>query len=87
MEEIIIYYIAVNIAALIMYGADKIFAKKGMRRISEKALILVAAIGGAFGAYAGMELFRHKTKHTKFVVGVPILMAVHLGMLVYFFKK
>ena len=87
MEEIIIYYIAVNIAALIMYGADKIFAKKGMRRISEKARILVAAIGGAFGAYAGMELFRHKTKHTKFVVGVPILMAVHLGMLVYFFKK
>ena len=58
-----------------------------MRRISEKALILVAAIGGAFGAYAGMELFRHKTKHTKFVVGMPILMAVHLGMLVYFFKK
>lgn len=70
-----------------MYGADKFFAKKGMRRISEKALILVAAIGGAFGAYAGMELFRHKTKHTKFVVGVPILMAVHLGMLVYLFKK
>lgn len=85
-ETIIIYYIAVNIIAFAMYGADKFFAKKDMWRISEKALILVAALGGAFGAFAGMETFRHKTKHAKFTIGIPVLMAVHLGILVYLFK-
>lgn len=85
-ETIIIYYIAVNIIAFAMYGADKFFAKKDMWRISEKALVLVAALGGAFGAFAGMETFRHKTKHAKFTIGIPVLMAVHLGILVYLFK-
>ena len=80
---IILYYIAINIAAFLMYGADKYFAKKDMWRISEKALIGVAAMGGAFGAFAGMEIFRHKTKHLKFTVLLPVLMAVHLGVLVY----
>ena len=70
-----------------MYGADKFFAKKDMWRIPEKTLILVAALGGAFGAYAGMQLFRHKTKHAKFNISIPVLMAVHLGMLVYLFKE
>lgn len=86
MQTIILYYIAVNIVAFAMYGADKFFAKKDMWRISEKALLGVAAIGGAFGAFAGMEVFRHKTKHAKFTIGVPVLMAVHMGVLVYLFK-
>ena len=80
---IIPYYVFINIIAFAMYGADKYFAKKDMWRISEKALLGIAAIGGAFGAFLGMETFRHKTKHTKFTVLVPVLMAVHLGLLVY----
>lgn len=88
MEDIIIiYYIAVNIAAFVMYGADKFFAKKGMWRISEKALLGVAALGGALGAYIGMQLFRHKTKHTKFLVLVPVFLAAHLGAIIYFLKR
>ncbi|MBR5310845.1 MAG: DUF1294 domain-containing protein [Oscillospiraceae bacterium] len=80
---IIAYYIAVNIVAFLMYGADKFFAKKDMWRISEKALLGIAAIGGAFGAFAGMEVFRHKTKHAKFKITVPVLMAAHAGILLY----
>lgn len=80
---VIPYYIVVNIIAFAMYGADKYFAKNDMWRISEKALLGIAAIGGAFGAFFGMETFRHKTKHKKFTVLVPVLMAVHLGLLVY----
>ena len=87
MQPIILYYIAINAAAFIMYGADKFFAKKDMWRIPEKTLILAAAIGGAFGAYAGMQIFRHKTKHAKFNISIPVLMAVHLGMLAYLFKE
>ena len=80
---IIPYYVFINIVAFAMYGADKYFAKKDMWRISEKALLGIAAIGGAFGAFLGMETFRYKTKHAKFTVLVPVLMAVHLGLLVY----
>jgi len=87
MEPLILYYIAVNAAAFVMYGADKYFAKKKMRRISEKTLILAAAMGGAFGAYAGMQIFRHKTKHTKFNLLVPLCMAAHIGAFLYLFKK
>ena len=85
MDMIILYYIAVNVAAFAMYGADKYFAKKDMWRISEKALLGVAAIGGAFGAFAGMETFRHKTKHAKFKILVPVLMIAHAGILAYLF--
>lgn len=83
-DAVIIYYIAVNIIAFAMYGADKFFAKKDMWRISEKALLVAAAIGGAFGAFIGMETFRHKTKHAKFKILVPVLMAAHAGLLLYF---
>ena len=85
MDMIIFYYIAVNIVAFAMYGADKFFAKKDMWRISEKALLGIAAIGGAFGAFAGMETFRHKTKHAKFKILVPVLMLAHAGLLAYLF--
>ena len=86
MDFVIIYYIAVNIAAFIMYGADKIFAKKDMWRIPEKTLLFAAAIGGAFGAFFGMQLFRHKTKHKKFNLLIPVLMASHIGILLYIFE-
>ena len=79
------YYVVINAVAFFMYGADKYFAKKDMWRISEKALLGVAAVGGAFGAFLGMETFRHKTKHAKFTVLVPVLMAAHLAFLVYYF--
>ena len=82
-KMIIAYYVFINIVAFAMYGADKYFAKKDMWRISEKALLGVAAIGGAFGAYAGMQTFRHKTKHAKFNVTVPVLMVAHAGLLLY----
>ena len=80
---VIPYYIFINVVAFAMYGADKYFAKKDMWRIPEKALLGVAAIGGAFGAFFGMETFRHKTKHLKFKLLVPVLMVVHLALLGY----
>ena len=80
---IIPYYILINIVAFAMYGADKYFAKNDMWRISEKALLGVAAVGGAFGAFFGMETFRHKTKHTNFKLLVPVFMAAHLALLGY----
>ncbi len=66
-----------NIIAFTLYGLDKSFAKKGRRRISEKALIFWAVIGGSIGAFLGMQIFRHKTKKPKFKI-VPVFLVIHL---------
>ena len=72
--ELFIYYIiAINVITFIVYGIDKLKAKKGWWRIPEATLLLLAAIGGSIGAWCGMMLFRHKTKHWKFKLGVPMI--------------
>lgn len=58
--------------------ADKIKAKKNRWRIPEATLFLVAAIGGSVGSLLGMHLFRHKTKHLSFTVGIPVILAVQI---------
>lgn len=68
----LIYAATVNIIAFILYGVDKHKAKKQKWRIPEATLLFFAVIGGAVGALLGMYLFRHKTKHVKFLVIVPI---------------
>ncbi len=50
-----------SLITFITYGIDKLKAKNGSWRISEKALLFLSIFGGAFGGYAGMCLFRHKT--------------------------
>ena len=57
---------------------DKIKAKRNLWRIPESTLIAVAAIGGSIGAIAGMNLFRHKTKHAKFYIGLPVILALQI---------
>lgn len=69
-------YVALNLVALIMYGYDKMKARKGERRISEKALLSIALLG-PFGAMAGMRWFRHKTRKLKFKV-VPLFAVLHV---------
>ena len=69
-----------NAAVFIIYGIDKSKAKRGKWRISEKTLLLAAAFMGGVGAMLGMQMFRHKTKHMKFKVGVPILLALNIAV-------
>ncbi len=79
MEKIlIIYLIAVNLLAFILYGADKKRAKKREWRISEKTLIGIAAIGGSVGALLGMYVFHHKTRHWYFRYGLPVILIIQL---------
>ncbi len=78
---ILIYLELVNLTAFALYGADKLRARRGRRRIPEATLILIAVIGGSIGALGGMYLFRHKTRKPRFSVGVPVI----LGMQVLFF--
>jgi len=87
-KEILLVYLAVvNLVALIMYYADKQKAKKHAWRTPEATLIGVAAIGGALGAYAGMQIFRHKTKHVKFIVCVPLCLILWIALVVVLWMK
>ena len=73
--------LAVNLAVLLFYAADKRRARMRLRRISERTLLL-AALAGPFGALAGMSVFHHKTRKLRFVVAVPILMALHAAIII-----
>lgn len=67
------YLAIVNLVAFLIYGIDKSLSKrKGCRRIPERTLLWMARIGGGVGSWMGMLLFRHKTKHTRFKVLVPV---------------
>ena len=72
------YLVLVNAAAFALMLVDKLKAKKGAWRIPERTLIGIALIGGSIGAIAGMNLFRHKTKHPKFSIGLPVILAIQI---------
>ena len=84
---IFVYLVIMNIVAFIMYGVDKRKAIKGAYRISEKSLLLVAFLGGAVGAFLGMQIFRHKTKHIRFVVLVPVAIIADAALVIFLFLK
>ena len=87
MKLLLIYFLIINVITLIAYGMDKWRAKKNKWRIPERTLILLAVIGGSIGALAGMYVFRHKTQHLKFKIGVPLILGIQLGLSVYFLIK
>ena len=74
-------YIVWNFIVFLLYGIDKLKAKAGAWRIPEKTLLLCALFLGAVGAFFGMKLFRHKTKHTKFKILVPLLVILNVTIL------
>ncbi len=83
---LLIYLAAVNLFGLIIMGVDKSRAKRRKWRIPEATLFLVAIIGGSIGSILGMYLFRHKTKHWYFVVGMPVILVLQIiaGLIIFF---
>ena len=75
---ILLYLLIVNAVAFLLMLVDKQSARKKLWRIPESTLLLSAAIGGSIGALAGMYIFRHKTKHLKFTLGVPAILVVQI---------
>jgi uncharacterized membrane protein YsdA (DUF1294 family) len=71
-----------NIIVFSVYGIDKLKSKGRVRRISERSLLLAAALMGGLGALLGMLLFRHKTKRAKFKVGVPLLLVLNAVVII-----
>lgn len=86
MKFILIYIAATSIISFLMFGIDKIKAKNHLWRIPESALLISAAIGGSIGSLLAMGLFRHKTKHKKFTIGIPVILILQvvLSYLIFF---
>lgn len=78
MRYFLIYLLLINAAAFLLMLIDKQKARRGRWRISEATLLWSAALGGSIGALAGMYLFRHKTKHKKFTLGVPAILTAQI---------
>ena len=65
--------------------SDKHRAKKHAWRIPEKSFFIVSLMGGSIGSWAGMYLFHHKTKHWYFVIGMPLILVIQVGVAVKVF--
>ena len=83
---LIIYLIIINMAAFFIFGIDKRRAIKTRWRIAESTLFLLALIGGSIGAEAGMYVFHHKTRHLRFVIGIPLIFILQI-VIVFFIRK
>ena len=81
------YILIMNLAGLAMMGTDKSRAKRHAWRIPETSLFLVSLLGGSIGTWAGMYLFRHKTKHWYFVIGMPAICIIHMSIAVSVFYR
>ena len=88
-DLIMIYLFIISLVAVIITVADKNAAgKKKRKRVPESTLMLIGLLGGALPMYVTMKLIRHKTKHKKFMIGLPLEIALHAVIaFLYFFGK
>ena len=82
---IAIYLLIVNLIAFALYGIDKRRAIKHQFRIPEKTLLWMARIGGGVGCWLGIKVFRHKTKHARFRIAVPLWTIIWIVALILAF--
>lgn len=85
-----VYLGIVNVAGFILPAVDKRRAKKDRWSIRESTLFLISALGGSVAMYISMRLFHHKTKHKRFMIGIPVIIVLQLGAVFavwYFFIR
>ena len=83
MKLFAIYLAVMNVLGVAVMWSDKRRARLHRWRIPEKVLFGVSLLGGSAGTWAGMYLFRHKTKHWYFVVGMPLILACQAALAIY----
>lgn len=82
-EVVLIYLLTVNAIGFLLMTVDKYKAKKNLWRIPESTLMTVALIGGSIGSLIGMYTARHKTKHLKFTVGIPVILVLQIAAFIW----
>lgn len=81
-ELILLYLLIINAVGFLLMLVDKLKAKKNLWRIPEATLMTIAALGGSIGSLIGMYTVRHKTKHLKFTLGIPLILAVQIAAVI-----
>lgn len=84
---VLIYLVVINMVTFLIYGIDKWKAKKSKWRIRETVLLSLAVLGGSMGAWLGMKVWHHKTKHKKFKYGVPAIIIVQVALIAYYLYR
>ena len=88
MKQVLGYYLLlINAIGLLIMCIDKLLAKKQARRVPERTLLWVAALGGSFGSLLGMMLARHKTRKPKFYITVPLLLTLQAAAAGWYYLK
>ena len=75
------YLGVISVIAVVVTIADKVKAKRGAWRVPENTLLLLSALGGSVAMLVTMLLIRHKTKHLKFMLGIPIIIVLQIPLL------
>jgi uncharacterized membrane protein YsdA (DUF1294 family) len=78
---IVIYAVLIGIVSVVITVADKSAAKRGKWRVPEATLMLIGLFGGALPMFVTMKTIRHKTKHMKFMIGLPLEIALHAAII------
>ena len=87
LKNTIIYLIAINLITFLAMYIDKRKAKNGSWRIKESTLLTLSLIGGSIGGILGMYTFRHKTKKARFWLGIPVILVLQIGLVIYLIYK
>lgn len=80
---LLVYLLLMNAVGLLFMFVDKQKARRGLWRIPEATLMLIAALGGSVGSLTGMYLFRHKTRHPKFTIGIPAILIAQIALAIW----
>lgn len=83
----ILYLIIINLAAALVTISDKRHAIRHRRRVPENTLLLIAALGGSPAMLVTMRLIRHKTRHLKFMAGLPVILILQIGLACFLIKR
>ena len=86
LKVVLTYLFIINLLGFFIMLIDKQRAIHKEWRIPEKSLIGISVLGGAIGMLLGMSSFRHKTKHKKFTIGVPIILLMQICLIILYFK-
>jgi uncharacterized membrane protein YsdA (DUF1294 family) len=83
LHYVLIYLAVINVITFFLYGIDKYKSIRSKWRIPEATLIGFAVIGGSIGAWLGMAVWHHKTLHKKFKYGIPLILTIQIGLVLW----
>ena len=87
MKDFLVYLAFVSVAAIVICFYDKFASRRKMWRVPENALMALGALGGALLMYITMRIIKHKTRHNKFMVGLPVVILAQIALVFVFYNK